>query len=316
MIIALLIALKSESQSMPAEYSSWVKKADSLYAAGNFTSSAEAYRTGFGFLGGKAYPKDRYNAACSYALAGIPDSAFKHLTSLYNKTVYLRTDFLLTDKDFNSIHSDKRWKNLIRDLKKREKAESRHHNKKLIAQLNEIYTEDQKYRQMIDSVQGKYGRESNEMKSLWKTMARVDSMNLIEVKKILDKHGWLGPEVITSKGSSTLFLVIQHSDQRTQEKYLPMMREAANNGKASLSDLALLEDRVLLGQGKKQKYGSQIGYDKEKKVNYVLPLEDPINVDKRRADMNLGSIADYIAHWGLVWDTEVYIKEMEEREKN
>ena len=301
------------AQSNPSEYKLWVGKGDSLYAAGNFIESAAAYRQGFVALGGKAYPKDRYNAACSYALAGLSDSSFKHLTSLYNKTVYLRTDFLSTDKDLISLHSDKRWKQLLKDLKKREKANSKDHNKKLIAELDAIYKEDQKYRHMIDSVQGKYGRESLQMDSLWNTMAYVDSINLIKIKKILDKHGWLGPEVVTPKGSSTLFLVIQHSDQQTQETYLPMMREAVKNKKAEASSLALLEDRVLLGQDKMQKYGSQIGFNKETAKYYVLPLEDPMNVDARRKEMNLGPLAEYVATWGIVWDPSEYLKELESK---
>jgi hypothetical protein len=67
----------------------------------------------------------------------------------------------------------------------------------------------------------------------------------------LDKYGWLGADVVGGQGNSTLFLVIQHSDQATQEKYLPMMREAVKNGKAQGSSLALLEDRAALGQRQK-----------------------------------------------------------------
>lgn len=57
-------------------------------------------------------------------------------------------------------------------------------------------------------------------------------------------------EVVGNKGSTTLFLVIQHADLGTQVKYLPMVREAVKQHKAQASNLALLEDRVALGQGK------------------------------------------------------------------
>lgn len=73
----------------------------------------------------------------------------------------------------------------------------------------------------------------------------------------LDERGWLGPDVIGQTGNSTLFLVIQHADLVTQEKYLPMMREAVTKGNAKGSSLALLEDRVLIRNGKQQRYGSQ-----------------------------------------------------------
>lgn len=60
-----------------------------------------------------------------------------------------------------------------------------------------------------------------------------------------------GPDSLGERGSRTLFLVIQHSDQQTQEHYLPIMREAAQKGNADKSSLALLEDRVALAQGRR-----------------------------------------------------------------
>jgi hypothetical protein len=41
-----------------------------------------------------------------------------------------------------------------------------------------------------------------------------------------------------------LFLVIQHSDSTTQEKYLPLLKQAVKDNRAFGHDLALLEDRV------------------------------------------------------------------------
>ena len=112
------------------------------------------------------------------------------------------------------------------------------------------------------------------------------------------------------QGNSALFLVIQHADQKTQEQYLPVMREAVAKGNAAASSLALLEDRVALGQGKKQIYGSQIGMFAETNENYVLPLEDPDNVDKRRSEVGLGKLQEYVSYWGLTWDPEEYKKNL------
>ena len=148
------------------------------------------------------------------------------------------------------------------------------------------------------------------MNEHWQLINKKDSLNLIEVKAILDKYGWVGPDVVGGQGSVTLFLVIQHADQATQEKYLPMMREAVKNGKAQSGSLALLEDRVALRQGKRQIYGSQIGRDPETQVYYVSPLEDPENVDKRRADVGLPPLAEYVKNWQMKWDPEQYKKDL------
>ena len=183
-------------------------------------------------------------------------------------------------------------------------------NKLLIAKLDSIKTDDQKYRLQIDGIDKKYGRESREMKALWKIIKEKDSINLIKVTAILDNYGWLGADVVGEDGNTTLFLVIQHSNFSTQKKYLPTMREAVKNGQAKGSELALLEDRVALHEGKKQIYGSQIGRDIETNLYYVLPLEDPDHVDQRRAEVGLPSMAVNLSNWQIKWDVDQYKKDL------
>jgi len=204
------------------------------------------------------------------------------------------------------------------------KAEA-HLDKQLVAILDTISVDDQKYRgdknyrQQLDDFAKKYGWESKEAKDHLKLMKDQDSINLIKIKKILDEHGWLGADIVGNLGDSTLFLVIQHSDLETQEKYLPMMREAVQKGNAKAQHLAFLEDRVALRKGERQIYGSQIGPDPETGEWTVAPLIDPDNVDKRRTEVGLGTLQDYISDHGMKWNVEEYKKklpELEMRRKN
>ncbi|GCC50667.1 hypothetical protein SanaruYs_08850 [Chryseotalea sanaruensis] len=183
-------------------------------------------------------------------------------------------------------------------------------NDSLITQLHLIREDDQKYRAQLESIQTNYGWESKEMKDLWKIIEKKDSLNLIKIEAILGKYGWLGSEIIGESGNSTLFLVIQHSDIETQVKYLPMMRDAVKNGKAKASSLALLEDRVALRLGNKQIYGSQVSWNMKTNEYYILPLDDPDNVDKRRAAVGLQPLGDYVSNWNLKWDIEQYKKDL------
>jgi hypothetical protein len=303
------------AQNYPKEYFYLVKIADSLYDSNEYKKSADKYSEAFKANGWKGYSNDRYNAACSWALASETDSAFFQLNRIATQMNYANYSHITTDTDLISLHNDNRWKLLLEKIKQnKEKAES-NLNKTLVAILDSVYIEDQKYRQQIDVIEKKYGWESKEMKDYWKIINEKDSINLIKVKSILDKYGWVGEDIVGEEGNSTLFLVIQHSDQVTQEKYLPMMREAVKNGKAQGSDLALLEDRVALSQGKRQIYGSQIGRDPETQFYYVSQLEDPDNVDKRRAEVGLGPLSEYVNHWQIKWDVEQYKKDLPKIEK-
>jgi hypothetical protein len=191
-------------------------------------------------------------------------------------------------------------------------------NKDLVAILDSIYKEDQQYRLQSQELEKKYGWESNEVQSLWKTIQIKDSINLIKVEKILDEKGWLGPDIVGVKGNATLFLVVQHADHQTRLKYIPMLRDAVKKGNAKPSDLALMEDRVLLAQGEKQIYGSQLETDIKTNLYVLSPMIDPDNVDKRRAEVGLKPIAEYLQFWDLTWDVEKFKKRMEEydAEKN
>lgn len=295
------------------DYAKHISEADAHYNNKDYRKSAEAYSKAFAALGGKGYMNDRYNAACVWSLAGVPDSAFSQLFRIAEKMNFSDLGHLSVDTDLEPLKKDKRWNEVYNLVKQnKEKAEA-NLDKDLVAMLDEIYAEDQKYRMQIDKTEREHGRKSKQMEQLFATMQRTDSLNLIKVRSILDKRGWLGPDVVGARGNNTLFLVIQHADHKTQLKYLPMMREAVTKGKAQGSALALLEDRVALGEGKRQIYGSQIA-GKEEGGYYVRPLEDPDNVDKRRASVGLDPLADYVRFWNMTWNLEQYKKELPELE--
>jgi hypothetical protein len=312
-LIAFLLLSCTGYAQLNAAYAEWVTKAMAFYDAKQYRQSADAFTKAFDQAGGMATLDDRYNAACSWSMAGNKDSAFYHLNRLATKGKYKNYNHLIVDTDLEGLHTDKRWKDLCDLVKQnKEKAEA-NLNKPLVAILDTVLQNDQKYRLQIEEVAKKYGQQSKEMTDLWMVIKLYDSLDLIKVTTILDKYGWLGPDVVGDEGSQTLFLVIQHSDIKIQDRYLPMMREAVKNKKATPADLALLEDRVALRHGKKQIYGSQVTGDAN--GGFLAPIIDPDNVDKRRAEVGLGPISEYVQHFGLTWNLEEYKKQLPELEK-
>ncbi|MFD2543731.1 DUF6624 domain-containing protein [Lacinutrix gracilariae] len=316
-VIGLLVSNFAFGQKDMTKYKAFIKTADSLYNTKDYKKSAIAYQNAFDSNAGKAYPGDRYNAACTFALAGDSEKAFYHLiySAEHPRIKYKNYNNITTDSDLNSLHKDEQWEKLVKLVKANKDEAEKDLDKPLVAILDTIYREDQTYRRQIGKIEKKYGRESDEMKKHWELINEKDSINLIKIVKILDERGWLGANVIGNSGNSTLFLVIQHSPLEVQEKYLPMMREAVKIGNANSSSLALLEDRVSLRKGGKQIYGSQVGRDKETGEYYVLPLENPEKVNERRTQVGLGPIEDYISNWGMTWDVEKHIERTDKKEK-
>jgi hypothetical protein len=280
------------------KYSEIIKEAASLYETGAYQEAGEKYAAAFktfqGTLG------DRYNAACAWALANQPDSAFVQLFEIAADAAYTNSLLILTDTALKSLHSDKRFIAVIKmiesnkQMRKKAVESGADIDKSLVAMLDTIHREDQKYRNELDQIEKEFGSKSDEVNAMWKIINEKDSINLIAVKKVLDERGWLGPDIVGENGSETLFLVIQHADLETQEHYLPMLREAVKKGNAKAKYLAYLEDRVAVRKGGRQIYGTQLGTDKTTGETYVLPVVDPENVDKRRVYIGLLPLEDYL----------------------
>lgn len=304
LVVSFTTMLFSQSGS---EYSSLIKEANQFYENQEYLKAAKKYSDAFA-LNTHSDGVDRYNAACSWALVNETDSAFFQLFVLAKKGDHSMLEHIGVDRDLTSLHSDERWGEVIMLLNNNKMRAEEKLDKSLVILLDSIFQEDQSYRLQADEIAKTDGRTSEAFKSIWKTINEKDSLNQIIVQKILDERGWLGSDVIGDKGAQTLFLVIQHADISIQEKYLPMMREAVNKGNANPANLALLEDRVALRQGKKQVYGSQIWIDNETGKPYVAPLEDPDKVDERRSAVGLGAFQDYLSLFGIIWDVETYKK--------
>lgn len=309
LILSVLLSLLSFNSSYSQDkekYNDLVNKARDSYAAEEYKQAAEKYSEAFAAWGNKGYNTHRYYAASAWALAKEPDSAFVQLFRIAEKGNYSSYEKISTDPAMEELNCDDRWIQLLSIIKENKEAALGDLDPELVTILNTIHRDDQDLRQEINAVEAAYGRDSEEMQAHWDKINKMDSINVLKVQKILDERGWLGAGVVGDQGNSTLFLVIQHADLEVQEKYLPMLREAVKKGDASPGSLAILEDRVALRNGKRQIYGSQIGRDTETGEYYVSPLQDPESVDKRRAEVGLRPLDDYVATWDIEWNAKEY----------
>jgi hypothetical protein len=293
-------------------YKSIIAQADGFYDSKEYQKSVDKFKEAFTIEQKNA--GDLYNAACAASLNGTKDLAFQWL-NLALKNGWTNIEHLKTDSDLVSLHDSKEWKDLLTKMQKEVDKKEANYDKPLRAKLLAIYNDDQPIRQQFISAIKEFGYQSKQVDSLGKVMQYKDSINQVKVIEILDKHGWVGPDRVGETANQTLFLVIQHADLKTQQKYLPMMREAVKNKNARANALALLEDRVALGEGRRQIYGSQIGQDNATNKSFVLPLDDPDHVDQRRAEVGLEPLADYVKQWDIIWNVEEYKKQLPELEE-
>jgi hypothetical protein len=93
---ALVCFLSVHGQTANADYTAFIKKADSLYLAKDYKNSALAYSSAFKSFGWKGAVNDRYNAA--RASAQNPNSAFFNLQRIADKAFYPDYDKVANEK--------------------------------------------------------------------------------------------------------------------------------------------------------------------------------------------------------------------------
>jgi hypothetical protein len=311
-IIAFFFIVLNISLMQSQTYKEFVQKADSCYRVKEYKLSFDYYEKAFNLEQKKA--TDLYNASCSAALLKEDKKAFEWL-NLAIDNGYENITYLQNERDLEFLHVKKEWKKAIDKLQKKLDIIEVNYDKPLQKELLAIYVDDQEIRKDFMKIYIEKGSGHKLVDSIGKIMIYKDSLNLIKISKILDEKGWVGKDVVGAQANETLYLVIQHSPLQYQQKYLPMMREAVKKGNANSRNLAYLEDRIALREGKRQIYGSQIAINSITGKSHISPLQDPDNVDKRRAEVGLGPIANYAKKNGLVWDVEAYKKELPELEK-
>jgi len=166
-------------------------------------------------------------------------------------------------------------------------------------ELVKMGEEDQKHRQeMMDLMDRVAGSDSEKMAKKWKQAVErqnaLDGKNRQRLDEIVKAHGWPKRSVFGEEASGVAFLVVQHAELDYQKKYLPLIKEAVAQKEARQSDLAMLEDRILTREGKKQTYGTQLRLNQTTQRMELYPIEDEENVDARRAKVGLEPLAQYV----------------------
>lgn len=117
----LICSLSLYGNNKYYKYDVLIQNADSLYRVKDFKNSAFVFSDAFKVPDAKISIDHRYNAACSWALANYPDSAFFQLNYITTSMNYTNYGHINSDPDLISLYKDKRWKPLLETVLKNKK---------------------------------------------------------------------------------------------------------------------------------------------------------------------------------------------------
>ena len=238
---------------------------DAHYQAKEYAQALESYQPLLVYYNDQ---KTLLKAARAAAQVGAKKKALVYLKRVVDLG-WTKPQTLEYDRELEPVQEERKFSKLIARVERMEARRTALNQPELVAELEAIYADDQKYRRR---------------KGMEEEQAQLDSMNRIRLEKLIHQHGWLGSNLLS--GRNYCWVVIQHQPLEVQQKYVGLMAKAVKKGEESAAFLAFLQDQMLVSMGKPQKYGTQVDHKNKR----LFPVETPEKVDIYRAEMGLGPI--------------------------
>lgn len=126
-------------------------------------------------------------------------------------------------------------------------------------------------------------------------MEKIHIANAAELETLLGGT-WPAAADVGDDGQTAAWRIVQHAigQPEFQRRYLAAVKRAVSEGQAPGWQVAMLEDRVRFFEGRLQIYGTQFDWDDSGEMS-PLPIDDPANVDARRAAVGMEPLASAIA---------------------
>lgn len=238
-----------------------------------------------------AYSQNAMEAGMLYAAIGNKDSAFYYLNiSLdYCKTESPGCDEIYDPNilgfyHFNKYLKTKEWLSFEKRILNHFSKTFKGTNPALALQLIKASGADQSIR--IYMLYDKSPKVLADAKKISEENTRL-------IKKIVKEMRFPGISEIGHSASDAAFILVQHADRDTmlQKTVLLRMKELIKLNNVNPEHYGYLLDRTLVNANKPQVYGTQF---KDLKNKVLYPIEDSINVDKRRKEIGMPSLSTYV----------------------
>lgn len=261
----------------------YFQKVDSLRNFGKLEEAIVEYK--------KLIKEESFSDKLAYEYAEVlslknqVDSAFYYLELSTQKD---SSYYPLKNKFFYNLTSDKRWESFTnRQLEKYQSKKGNFKDLDYAKKLIGLGQKDQLYFYEIYLSERLHGHDAPITKALWDLKERINEQLLAEMEELIKEKGY--PKCSENMPCSIPFLIIQHSELDTQEKYINLLRNLCDKHQIPCNHYAMLKDRINLRKGIPQIYGTQYKRDKNGKYKLYNLLE-PEQVNERRAKLGLAPL--------------------------
>ena len=169
----------------------------------------------------------------------------------------------------------------------------------ITAELRDMVAADQEVRgRMMEWIRA--GKTPTLDSGVGAEMVALDQQHTLRLKEIVAKHGWPDAKRFSPEAAGAAWLIAQHADHDRgfQSAVLDLMTPMVGSGGADSQNYALLFDRVRVGEGRPQRYGTQyLALPIDGRIHFgpSTPIEDLGGLDTRRRVMGLPPHREYVA---------------------
>lgn len=275
-------------------------KADSLMSESNVPAAIAEYKGLYALN-----PNDQhivYNYACALSVDNSVikqfDSCFKYL----NIAVALDTSVTaLLDPDLIPAREDKNWcvfeNRLISMLNT--KYNNPYRDIEYAKVLWRLGAYDQAYFNEIGIAVRKLGMRSSVASAIWRLKFMIQEKSQKELEQLVAEKGWPKISEVGSQAAMAAYLVAIHTNDGSQRKYLPMIKQRCEESELPWQRYANIYDRCLFNENRPQKYGTHTRFNEQTKSEELYPLEDEKKVDEWRKELGLEPLAEYLARFNI-----------------
>lgn len=194
-----------------------------------------------------------------------------------------------------SLHNDSRWETLVsKAINKRKAYLKTIENRALLEALEKMWMLDQQalseYEQnlkLLDST-----ATTEDYSRLFKPVENRWEINKQKLDSIINIHGWPGYKLVGEEGAKISWAIPQHHpDVFFKNKCLSLIKKSLEKGDTDPNHYAELHDRIARETWQKQIFGASMRNDAP------YPIEDPVNVNKRRLELGLPEPIEIYAYY-------------------
>jgi len=144
-------------------------------------------------------------------------------------------------------------------------------------------------------VRGELAADGSLFQGYHPRMREVHDRHAARLSQVLARHGWPGRSLVGEDGAEAAWLVLQHAigHPALQRVGLRLLSQAVAAGEAPPAQAAMLEDRIRIHEGRPQRFGTQLDWDRNDELS-PLPIEDEEGVDARRREAGLAPLAEHV----------------------